>query len=147
LYSHLEDYIAGLYQSLSISRPDQLNVNDLSKKLQLNIYYSNVSFRIGNNIVLQRSNKQQEWQAFGHELGHYLRHNGNQLTMHYLFRDLQEYQANYFAYHFCVPTFMLEKLKGVTNYDVMNLFNVEYEFAMKRLEMYERKMLECIANK
>lgn len=87
------------------------------------------------------STKQQQWQKFGHEVCHYLIHCGQQLNMYYLFRDLQENQANYFAYHFCIPTFMLEDLKEVTVYEVMNLFNVEYEFAFKRLEMYERKII------
>lgn len=143
MYTHLEDYITDLYKSLSISRPGQLNVNDLSNKLQINIYYSNVSFRIGHNIVIRKSNKRQEWQDFGHEVGHFLRHHGNQLQMHYLFRDLQEYQANYFAYHFCVPTFMLKEIERVTAYDIMNLFTVEYDFALRRIEMYERKMLDA----
>lgn len=144
MYTHLEDYIAELYGNMSISHPDQLNISSLSKRLRVNIYYSSASFRIGNNIVIKRSNKRREWQEFGHEVCHYLVHPGNQLKMHFLFRDLQEYQANYFAYHFCVPTFMLEDVNDLSVYKIMNLFNVEYEFALRRLEMYERKILDAM---
>ncbi|HLR71553.1 MAG TPA: ImmA/IrrE family metallo-endopeptidase [Pseudogracilibacillus sp.] len=78
---------------------------------------------------------------FGHEVCHYLRHCGNQLKMHPLFLQLQESQANHFAYHFCVPTFMLQQLREVTIYDVMELFNVEFDFALRRLEMYRNNVL------
>lgn len=140
-YTHLEDYVFNLYDSISIKTPDQLNIKHLSKKLNLNIYYGNVSIRFGNNIILMKSTKEQQWQKFGHEVCHYLIHCGQQLNMYHLFRDLQENQANYFAYHFCIPTFMLQELKGVTVIDVMNLFNVEYEFATRRLEMYKNKLI------
>ncbi|MDY0394741.1 ImmA/IrrE family metallo-endopeptidase [Virgibacillus halophilus] len=82
-----------------------------------------------------------EWQEFGHELAHHLRHCGQQLNMHPLFRQLQEYQATYFAYHFCVPTFMLQQLIGISVKQIMNLFNVEYEFAVRRLEIYQNNKL------
>lgn len=137
----MEDYINELCKKISIKRPEQLGISHVSKKLKLNVYYGKGSLRYGNNIFIVKSTKQKQWQKFAHEVGHYLRHSGNQLNMFYLFRDLQEYEANHFAYHFCVPTFMLEKLKGVTVYEVMGLFNVEYEFASRRLEMYERKVI------
>ncbi|HAM81614.1 ImmA/IrrE family metallo-endopeptidase [Ornithinibacillus bavariensis] len=95
----------------------------------------------GNDIRIRRSTKQKEWQLFGHELGHSLRHCGHQLKMHPLFKELQEYQANYFAYHFCIPTFMLDKLINYTVKDIMALFNVENDFALRRLEMHKGKFL------
>lgn len=125
---------------MSISHPEQLDIDHIAEKLKVNIYYADVSFRFEDNIFIQRSTKQKEWQMFGHEIAHYLFHSGSQLNMCYLFRDLQEHQANHFAYHFCVPTFMLDDLKEVNIYDVIDLFNVEYDFALKRIEMYERKM-------
>ncbi|HSH24972.1 MAG TPA: ImmA/IrrE family metallo-endopeptidase [Massilibacterium sp.] len=132
---------------MEITKPEELAIENVAKKLKLQVVYRKKAFRFGDEIILSRGTKQQEWQLFGHEICHYLVHPGNQLKMHFLFRDLQEYQANHFAYHFCVPTFMLENENDLSIYKVMNLFNVEYDFALKRLEMYERKMLECIANK
>ena len=57
------------------------------------------------------------------------------------FINLQEWQAKQFAYHFCVPTFMLDDLEEVTVYEIMNQFNVDEEFAVRRLEMYQNKIL------
>jgi hypothetical protein len=57
--------------------------------------------------------------------------------MHPLFIDLQEWQAINFAYHFCVPTFMFDF--NYTVYDIVQLFNVDYAFACKRLEKYRNK--------
>lgn len=52
-----------------------------------------------------------------------------------------EWQANYFAYHFAVPTFMLEKLNIQTAQDIVNHFDVDYAFALRRLEMYRNNHL------
>ena len=141
IYTHIENYIRDLYKMLSIDDPCQLEINRIAQNLKINVYYGKSNFRIGNNIILRKSSKQKEWQMFGHELCHCLRHVGNQLNMHYLFVDLQEYQADHFAYHFCVPTFMLQNIKGVDAYKIMNLFNVEYCFALRRLEMYQNKLI------
>lgn len=140
-YTYLEEFIHCLYRNLNIDQPEQLIKEEIAKKLKLSIDYRNNGVRFNNSIVLVRSTKQIEWQMFAHEMGHHLRHCGNQLNMHPLFRQLQEYQADFFAYHFCVPTFMLEQIKDVTIYDVMDQFNVEFDFAYTRLEMYQSKML------
>lgn len=140
-YTHLEDYINGLYEHLSITEPYQLEVDHIARKLRLKVFYGNSSLRFNNNIVIKKSTQQEEWQSFGHELCHLLRHMGSHLSMNRLFRDLQEGQANYFSYHFCVPTFMLQELREVNTHEIMTLFNVEEGFAFKRLEMYQSKML------
>ncbi|WP_249871623.1 ImmA/IrrE family metallo-endopeptidase [Oceanobacillus saliphilus] len=133
-YTYLEDYIISLYKTMRISKPHQLEINHIANHLQLKVHYSSVSFRLGNVIVLQNSSKQREWQSFGHEVGHCLGHVGNQLKMFYMFRELQEWQANTFAYHFCVPTYMLEEINNPTVYEIMTQFNVEEDFAHRRLE-------------
>ncbi|WP_188725888.1 ImmA/IrrE family metallo-endopeptidase [Lentibacillus populi] len=117
-------------------------MHTIANKLGLEISYDEEKiFYCDNEINLKRSTKMQEWFDFVHELCHYLRHCGSQINMHPLFRQLQEYQADYFTYHFCIPTFMLDNLFNYTIYDIMILFNVDYEFAFKRLEMYKNKLL------
>ncbi len=138
--SHLEDYIYELYTSIGVVNPSDLDMRSIAKKLGVEIVYKRKSFNLENEIILVRSGEREEWMEFGHEICHFLRHYGNQLDMHPLFIDLQEYQANYFAYHFCVPTFMLDRLFNYTLSDIMNLFNVGYEFASKRLDMYKNKI-------
>lgn len=113
----------------------------IANKLRLQIHYNEYGYRTGNAIIIEKSTPQKEWQCFAHELGHFLFHVGSQLIMHPLFRQLQEYQADRFSYHFCVPTFMLENLEEVNVNVIANKFNVEYDFAFKRLEMYQNKVL------
>ena len=75
---------------------------------------------------------------------HYFYDETNYDLLHENYAEYGESKADYFAYHFCVPTFMLYNLKGVDVYDVMELFNVEFDFALRRLEMYKNKMLERV---
>src|SRR5690625_632058 len=139
-YTHLEDYINDLYGLFAIADPHQLEVDHIARKLRLEVFYGSASLRFNNDIVIKESTKQREWQSFGHELCHFLRHIGSHLSMNRLFIDLQEDQANHFSYHFCVPTFMLNELKEVNAHEVMTLFNVEENFAFRRLEMYQSKV-------
>lgn len=141
MYTHLEDYVNNLYKTIGIADPYELNMFMIAKRLGVEIIYSKATFRFGSIIALSYGSRQQHWQRFGHELSHYVGHVGHQLNMNYLFRELQEFQAKRFAYHFCVPTFMLDQLKGVNAYKIMNLFNVEYNFAFRRLEMYKNKFI------
>ncbi|MRG86967.1 ImmA/IrrE family metallo-endopeptidase [Salinibacillus xinjiangensis] len=115
-------------------------MEEIARKLNINIYYGDSSFRFGNNIVLKKSSKQKEWQDFGHELCHVLWHEGNQLNMPLPFRDLQEWQSINFAHHFCAPTFMLLELKDVNVYNIMETFNVDYCFAKKRMGMFVQRI-------
>ncbi|MEK4150034.1 ImmA/IrrE family metallo-endopeptidase [Robertmurraya sp. FSL W8-0741] len=139
MYTHLEDYIFDLYTSIGVYTPADLDMHTIAKKIGVKISYKSKPFRFDNEIILNEGTKCEEWMDFGHETSHYLRHCGNQLSMPKLFIDLQECQATHFAYHFCVPTFMLDNLRVRNVYEVMNLFNVDFDFALKRLEMYKNR--------
>mgnify|MGYP001267555795 CR=1 FL=1 len=139
--SHLEDYINCLFKHLSITEPHHLTIDNIAHKLGITVDYGNVAFRYSDVIVLKRTTNQREWQQFGHEVCHYLRHHGSQLEMAKTFMQLQEYQADHFAYHFCVPSFMLDKIENLSIYDIMNQFNVEYDFAIRRFDIYENKLI------
>lgn len=142
-----ELYIYNFLKSLSIYCPDQLNIENISRKSKIEVQYWDCSSESvhykGHKIILLNNNLtyQQQWQEFGHELCHVLWHAGRQENISDSFCSYQEGQADNFAYHLCIPTFMLCRLKGVSTYEVMNLFNVEYGFASKRLEMYRNKII------
>lgn len=140
MYTHIEDYIIELYNNMAISHPEQIEMEKIALNLGIKLHYGTSTYLFGDNIIIQYETRQRQWQLFGHEVCHYLRHYGNQLNMRESFKNLQEWQANYFAYHFCIPTFMLDKLYNYTVTDIMNLFNVEFDFALRRLEMYQNKL-------
>lgn len=144
MYTHLEDYIYKLYKSIGITNPTDLDMLQVAKDLNVEIVYKENAFRMNNEIILVRATKREEWMEFGHEICHFLRHCGNQLNMHPLFISLQEWQAENFMYHFCVPTFMLHALELPRNrkkaiWEIQKNFNVSYEFAEQRLEKFTQR--------
>ncbi|UDK97179.1 ImmA/IrrE family metallo-endopeptidase [Lysinibacillus sphaericus] len=149
-YSHLEDFIKEFYFKMNIITPPLLDFREIAKNLGIKVFYwSETSQALYANdlpyIFLDESlTQQQQWQDFCHELAHVLLHTGDQFFMYPLFREYQEYKANNFMYHACMPTFMLDELQlydylPQTVLKLQELFNVEYEFAMKRLTQYLNK--------
>ncbi|PIC65377.1 hypothetical protein CSV79_01790 [Sporosarcina sp. P13] len=151
LKSHLEDYIEKLYNGISIHNPGQLNKYVIADRLDIGIYLASdpsEAFRWQERyyIFINRNlNGRQRWQDFGHELCHVLRHSGHQGHMPPPFRELQEWQADNFMYHFCVPTFMLDRMQLPSDRQratllLCDVFTVEYHFAETRLDQYFNKL-------
>lgn len=146
--NHTEMFIARFYESINVEDPNDLSIESLSDRTDLRVHFWDltsaiVKFKGEYKVFInEKLNERQQWQDFGHEMGHYFWHGGRKLYLTNKFVEYQEIKADYFSYHFCVPTFMLTKLKGLTVYDVMSLFNVEFDFALRRLEMYKNKILE-----
>ncbi|MFD1066961.1 ImmA/IrrE family metallo-endopeptidase [Oceanobacillus locisalsi] len=139
-YSDVEKFVEAIYKQLGIQDPEELSISAIAEALNIEIIYSeSISMRVDHFIVLPRSPLENRWQIFGHELCHYFFHEGDQRFMHSLFVDLQEHQADYFAYHFCIPTFMLQQLHVHSVNDILQHFPVEFAFALHRLEMYQNK--------
>lgn len=141
MYTYLEEYILKLYRSIGISTPSQIDMNAIATLLNIEISYQNNVFRFDNEVVLRNNSLPEQWVDFGHELAHVLLHNGSQLNMLKSYMEYQERKANLFALHFCVPTFMLEKIcfpntKKEAVAMITNEFNVTSEFAVKRLELW-----------
>ena len=146
-YTHLEDFIKNLYTQIDINSPENLNLNLISKKLDIKIFYweekSQAIFYDDMSVIFidSRISFEKQWQEFSHELCHVLTHTGDQIIMPSLFREYQEFKANNFMYHACIPTFMLDKLNiydlnAVTVSKIQQLFKVEYDFAKIRMENY-----------
>lgn len=141
MYTHLEEYIYRQFLSIGIRRPDDLDMHTIARRLGVEIVYRERPFRFDNEVILVRSTEENEWMEFGHEICHYLRHCGSQVNMHPLFIELQEWQAENFAYHFCVPTFMLNRIRlppdrRAATALIAETFNVDYHFAAIRLDRY-----------
>lgn len=145
MYTHLEDFILNLYRSIGISTPTQINMFTIARRLNVELTYDEKPiFCFGNEIILKPTNEVQEWLDFGHELAHVLLHSGNQIGMYPLYREYQEWRADLFALHFCIPTFMLEKIKLPYRRSeaielIVNEFNVSTRFAETRLNMWINK--------
>src|SRR5690625_4714374 len=119
----------------------------ITEKLVIKIVYwhftSAIAERNGkyNLFINQKLSQQQQWQDFGHEMKHFCFDRGNQNDLFSSLIYYQEVKADYFAYHFCIPTFMLEQLKEVTIHEIARVFNVEFEFAVRRFDMYKNDLI------
>ncbi|MFJ7950381.1 ImmA/IrrE family metallo-endopeptidase [Lysinibacillus sp. NPDC096418] len=146
--TYTEDFIEGLYTKLGIFLPQQLDLNVIAHKLGIFVYYwenpSQVLFLGAQAYIFlnQELSPKQLWQDFCHELCHVLFHSGSQEKMPYSWIEYQEWKANNFMLQACVPAFMLKKVNFPESEDksiqlIQELFNVEWDFAHKRLEQYK----------
>jgi len=145
--TYTEDFIENLYTHLGIFLPNQLDLKEITFRLDIQLYYwknpSQVLFYNDKAYIFLYENlsKQQMWQEFCHELCHALWHSGSQKVMPYYWIQYQEWKADNFMLHACVPTFMLKKLLLPSEINkaaqfISEQFNVEPELAYKRLQHY-----------
>ena len=148
----LERDIEKLYRHLGITEPDELNMYAIADKLNVWLYVEPIGSRaidrdgLYSVIIDSRLSPQEQWEDFGHELCHLLRHGGNQLLLPPAFVQFQETKAANFGYQFCVPTFMLLELRlpeherEAAAY-VAELFGVRPQFARERLRRFQQQRM------
>lgn len=155
----LETNIEKLYKFLEIQSPSEIEMYKIAEKLDVWVHHwehkSIMNCRDGMYSIILDEKKDQfeQWQDFAHELAHVINHVGIQHNLSKSFRIRQEYQANNFMYHFCVPTFMLLSL-DVNNYANINngvdfiskTFNVTQEFSRKRLIHFRSQLFQANAD-
>lgn len=141
--------IRKFYRSLFVMDPTQLSAENITGLIGMELREWNfpselVDYKGKCKVFINENlNRPQRWQDFGHEMKHYFYDGGSQVYLTESFKNYQEVKADYFAYHFCVPTFMLQQLqlKEVTAHDIARIFNVEFDFALRRLEMYKSSVI------
>jgi len=132
---------------MNIYHPYQLMIGTVSKKMNLSVTFwdftSEITLYKGiyKIFINERQSEQQQWQDFGHEMYHFCHDHVVYDRLHESYAEYGESKADYFAYHFCVPTFMLQQLDEVNIHVITTMFNVEFDFALRRLEMYQNKIL------
>ncbi|MGM0854291.1 MAG: ImmA/IrrE family metallo-endopeptidase [Bacillota bacterium] len=150
--SLLEDWIQDFYPHLGIYHPRQLDFMEIAARLGIYVHFQRFGSRIydGEIIIDERLTDQEQWQEFAHELCHLYLQYGNQIAMNKEFLSLQEAQAENFALHFCIPTFMLLRYEISNFLDVeagvpfiAKEFGVTEEFARERLRKFKRKILQA----
>ncbi|MFJ8064855.1 ImmA/IrrE family metallo-endopeptidase [Psychrobacillus sp. NPDC096426] len=142
-YNLMEEYVKKMYNSIGIYWPHQLDMESIAARLGTTLVYLPYgSMTVGNAILIDdRLTECEQWQDFGHELCHIEWHDGNQRVLPSSYLQYQEWKASNFAYHACVPTFMLERIDLPTNHRkaiwmIQETFHVEREFAETRLHQY-----------
>lgn len=142
-----EFFIMNFYKTIKLLDASLLSIPTVSEQINIRIHYWRHSSAIGSLddeycvFIDNRENERAQWQEFGHEMYHYFFDDTSYNQLKEDYGTYGESKADYFAYHFCVPTFMLQNLKGVNAHDIATLFNVEFSFALKRAEMYKNSIM------
>lgn len=147
----IEAFVFSIYHSLHISQPSQVSSDILiertSSKYNIRVYYFDESSEANNLngfhciFLNEEQPKQKIWYDFAIGLAHILGHMRDQNDLQISFPISQEWQAEEFASHFCIPSFMLNnldlpELKYEAVVLIAALFNVEYTFAEARLDKW-----------
>jgi Zn-dependent peptidase ImmA (M78 family) len=140
---------------MNISQPYELEIDGIAAGLNIWIHTAELTSRaleregMGTIILDSRLSREEQWEQFGHELCHLLRHGGNQLEMPDGFIRLQESQADLFALQLCVPAFMLLRLdlpaeEGEAAEAISRSFGVTPSFAARRLAHHARRLQAAV---
>jgi len=142
-YNLMEEYVEKMYDSIDVYWPHQLDMDLIASRMGTTLVFLPYgSMTVGNAILIDdRLSDCEQWQDFGHELCHIEWHDGNQRILPSSYLEYQEWKASNFAFHACVPTFMLDRLKLPSSdakaiWLIQEMFGVERDFAQKRLHQY-----------
>lgn len=147
----LEEFVEYLYRQLDIKYPEQMTVAHVAQKLGITVIhspYTSRALRPGGKLVINLNSSltpEEQWETFAHELFHILKETGNQANIPILLKEMRENKANNFALHFCIPTFMLDRIKWPERnsiYFISEAFHVTAPFAKKRLSQYECRLFQ-----
>ena len=100
--SHLEDFIENLYTKISITSPEQLDIELIARRLNIEVGYSHrksMCAEVGGIMMIllnENISRAEQWQESAHEVCHLLRHTGNQTELSFPFVQLQVWQAKTF---------------------------------------------------
>lgn len=149
LFSHYEDLVSDIYRRINVSTPGHLCLYDGLKSLNIYTFFGFfpsqvilIKYRYFIFLDAEKSNLEQ-FEDFGHEVAHVFLHGADQQYMDKSYRDYQEWRADLFSLHFCIPTFMILNLTSaeLTPEYVSELFGVTIPFARKRLLLHQQRLL------
>lgn len=155
----LEQFVEDLYQTHRISSPKQLTIDEVARRFNIWVYYRPIPSRgleISPNMYTVnidcRLSPVEQWLDFLHEMGHLLRHAGNQTIMPKLFTEAQETEAENFVLYAAMPFSMIQQLqlpssRMETIQILANTFRVPIKLAEKRFDQIQRREYEgCLMN-
>ncbi|MEK5278602.1 ImmA/IrrE family metallo-endopeptidase [Paenibacillus sp. FSL H7-0735] len=148
----LEHWISCEYQQKGIYFVQDLDIDRIASSFNIDLIYYKGRTAADNNFGVIFLHDDRDLASmrvsFFHELGHVLRHVGDQRRMPELFRQLQEYDASAFMLYAAVPFYMLKKLSLPKNIGeaisyISKEFCVTTEIAEKRLTQVRQRLSQA----
>ncbi|SDC68910.1 protein of unknown function [Paenibacillus sp. UNCCL117] len=148
--THLEDFVNLLYFNKGVTKPEQLTISHLSSVLDVTVNFGVISFayeKRGQKIIYinEKLSDDEKRIDFFHELCHIYRHEGNQLNMHKMMKEWQEWDCFNFSLYASMPIFMVRSMSlPAAQEDIAlffsNFFHVSYELAALRVIQIFRRI-------
>lgn len=145
----LEQTIEDYYFSYGILTSEDLTIERVAETFGVEVYQKDMRPFSDNemNVVVLSTHDELfiQRKAFFHELGHVLRHAGDQRNMPKLFYQLQEADADRFSLYSSMPFFMLEQLPLPAAEEeavgmIAEAFKIPGEFAQIRLTQIKERI-------
>lgn len=150
----LEQFVEKTYEVHGIHTPQQLIIEEISRRLNIWVHYYRLRSRAiettpGKYSIFLDSRLTPEKQLveFLHELCHLLRHAGNQMVLPKSFTKAQEIEADHFVLYAAMPISMISKLSLPDNQVdairfLASTFRVPLFLAKQRLEQIQRRIYQ-----
>ncbi|MFB4326444.1 ImmA/IrrE family metallo-endopeptidase [Priestia sp. BR_2] len=150
----LEQFVEDLYKKHGILTPQQLNIEELARRLNVWVYYSELGSEaveiksgLGSINIYKNQSRARQWIDFLHELCHILRHSGDQRIMPEQFTRAQEAEADNFVLYAAMPISMISQLrlpvrKNDAIHFLASIFKVPLYLAKKRLEQIQHRLCQ-----
>jgi Zn-dependent peptidase ImmA (M78 family) len=142
----LEEWLYSIYKKNRIYYPEDMDIHNIAEIFSTYLHFHNgipiTDQREGDIPIIlldARKREAEKRKDFFHELGHVIKHVGDQETMPKSFSKLQEVQAEQFALYASIPVYMLgDILRDVYSYasfgkNIAEQFKLPMEHVEKRL--------------
>ncbi|MDN4069232.1 ImmA/IrrE family metallo-endopeptidase [Paenibacillus vini] len=152
--THMEESIENIYCQMDLKEPHQITIDYISRKLNIWVYFRPFRSRalektpgVYTMVIDNRKPPYDQRIEFLHELGHLLRHSGNQTLLPREFTKAQEDDAEQFMMYAAMPYSMISRLKmpslrsEAVNY-IAGVFNVPISLAAKRFDQIQRRAFD-----
>ncbi|EST12074.1 ImmA/IrrE family metallo-endopeptidase [Sporolactobacillus laevolacticus] len=141
----IEKWVSKTFVHAGLIYPSDLRANKICKAF--NIEYGHHfgiagSRMVGNDSFIvtdERLQLPEQHEQFLHELGHILRHDGDQCNMPQMLREYQEWDAELFSMYAAIPFHMIDFGRPHTVHSIMEEFKVTKATAFKRMGDIQQK--------
>lgn len=148
--SSLEAWISEKFQVNDILHPEDLVPKNIARVFGIEYscwHGSPFSYRVSEDSTpyIVENDQAAEYEQRGHffhELGHILRHCGDQCNMPESFRNMQESEACLFAMYAAIPFHMLDFSEPMTIKSIMQEFHVTQQLAYNRIENIRQRIIQ-----